>query len=225
MISLTPRGPGGPPLGLASTEGLGCAWRLRARVCASAPREDASDWWVVELWVPPSPGARNATGACRSCGDFGPRDLLTARRSTPARSANHGLAGRWIRSDGGHGSRARSEDVRRARHKMRQCRRELKCAPASEGGTEHCIASVIGADGDDLAANQSAELCGQVAWKAPNACGVVLRDLTFELRRARRGGARPAGRMICLTWRRAWWLAVGPRLERGVRPRCNCVAQ
>src|SRR5882724_11589126 len=104
---------------------------------------------------------------------------------------------------------------------MRQCRRELKCAPASEGGTEHCIASVIGADGDDLAANQSAELCGQVAWKAPNACGLVLRDLRFEVRRGRRWDTRRARPMISLTASRAWWPAVGPRLDRGVLRWCE----
>jgi hypothetical protein len=44
-----------------------------------------------------------------------------------------------------------------------------------------------------------------------------LRSLTFELRRDRRQGARPDGWMINRAGRRAWWLAVGPRLERGVR--------
>jgi hypothetical protein len=43
------------------------------------------------------------------------------------------------------------------------------------------------------------------------ACG-----LTFEVRRGRRQGARPARRMICPTASRAWWLAVGPRLDRRV---------
>ena len=41
--------------------------------------------------------------------------------------------------------------------------------------------------------------------------------LTFEVRRGRRQSAGPAGRMINLTWRRARWFAVGPRLDRGVR--------
>ena len=95
-------------------------------------------------------------------------------------------------------------------NKRRQCRRELKCAPVSEGTTEHSIASVIG---DDLAANQSAELCGGVARKAPNVCGLVLRDLTFEVRRDRRWDARPARPMITNTVARAWWPAVGPRLD------------
>jgi hypothetical protein len=46
------------------------------------------------------------------------------------------------------------------------------------------------------------------------------RGLTFELRRDRRRDARPDGWMINKARRRAWWLAVGPRLERGVRRRC-----
>ena len=37
--------------------------------------------------------------------------------------------------------------------------------------------------------------------------------LTFELSRARREDARPALRMMNLTVARAWWLAVGARLE------------
>jgi len=47
----------------------------------------------------------------------------------------------------------------------------------------------------------------------------LLRCLTFELRRDRRRDARPGGWMISEAGRRAWWLAVGPRLERGVRQR------
>ena len=47
----------------------------------------------------------------------------------------------------------------------------------------------------------------------------LLRGLTFELRRDRRRDARPDGWMINKAGRRAWWLAVGPRLERGVRQR------
>ena len=43
------------------------------------------------------------------------------------------------------------------------------------------------------------------------------RCLTFELRRDRRRDARPDGCMIDKGGRRAWWLAVGPRLERRVR--------
>ena len=39
----------------------------------------------------------------------------------------------------------------------------------------------------------------------------VLRCLTFEVRRGRRQSARPGGRMINLTWSRAWWFAVGPQ--------------
>ena len=54
---------------------------------------------------------------------------------------------------------------------------------------------------------------------APSRC------LTFELRRDRRQSARPGGGMINLTWSRAWWFAVGPRLERGVRPRSAAVAR
>ena len=42
--------------------------------------------------------------------------------------------------------------------------------------------------------------------------------LTFELRRDRRQGARPGPvKMYRVPPARAWWLAVGPRLERGVR--------
>ena len=48
---------------------------------------------------------------------------------------------------------------------------------------------------------------------------VVLRGLTFELRRDRRRDARPGSvKMYRVPPARAWWLAVGPRLERGVRP-------
>ena len=41
---------------------------------------------------------------------------------------------------------------------------------------------------------------------------------TFELRRDRREGARPGLWRMYLATGRAWWLAVGPRLDRGVRP-------
>ena len=47
----------------------------------------------------------------------------------------------------------------------------------------------------------------------------VTRWLTFEVRRGRRRSAGPAGGMINSTRRRAWCFAVGPRLDRGVRPR------
>ena len=52
-----------------------------------------------------------------------------------------------------------------------------------------------------------------------SAHGLGLRGLTFEVRRGRRRSAGPAGRMISTTWRRARCFAVGPRLDRGVRPR------
>ncbi len=46
-----------------------------------------------------------------------------------------------------------------------------------------------------------------------------LRRLTFELRRDQRQDARPGPvKMYSVPPGRAWWLAVGPRLERGVRP-------
>jgi hypothetical protein len=44
------------------------------------------------------------------------------------------------------------------------------------------------------------------------------RCLTFEVRRDQRRGARPARPMICPTASRAWCHAVGPRLDRRVRP-------
>jgi len=48
----------------------------------------------------------------------------------------------------------------------------------------------------------------------------AFRRLTFELRRDRRQGARPGPvKMYSVPPARGWWLAVGPRLERGVRPR------
>jgi len=48
---------------------------------------------------------------------------------------------------------------------------------------------------------------------------VSKRGLTFELRRDQRQDARPGPRiMYTVPVARAWWLAVGPRLERGVRP-------
>jgi hypothetical protein len=51
-------------------------------------------------------------------------------------------------------------------------------------------------------------------------CAIVtMQGLTFEVRRDRRRGARPGARMIDNTWSRAWCLAVGPRLDRGVRRR------
>ena len=49
--------------------------------------------------------------------------------------------------------------------------------------------------------------------------GRILRGLTFELRRDRRQDARPGPqKMYTVPVARAWWLAVGPRLERRVRP-------
>ena len=46
------------------------------------------------------------------------------------------------------------------------------------------------------------------------------RGLTFEVRWDRRQGARPGLATMIPHNRqsRAWWLAVGPRLDRGVRP-------
>jgi len=44
------------------------------------------------------------------------------------------------------------------------------------------------------------------------------RGLTFEVRQDQREDARPAKRMIDRAASWAWWLAVGPRLDRGVRP-------
>ena len=50
--------------------------------------------------------------------------------------------------------------------------------------------------------------------------GRILRGLTFELRRGRRQAARPRPqRMYTVPVAGALWLAVGPRLERRVRPR------
>ena len=46
-----------------------------------------------------------------------------------------------------------------------------------------------------------------------------LRGLTFEVTRDRRVGAGPAGHMIGLGATRAWCQAVGPRVDRRVRPR------
>ena len=43
--------------------------------------------------------------------------------------------------------------------------------------------------------------------------------LTFELRRDQQQNARPAGRKMRTPGLRAWRFDVGPRLERGVRPR------
>ena len=46
----------------------------------------------------------------------------------------------------------------------------------------------------------------------------LLRRLTFELRRGQRQDARPGPvKMYRVPPARDWWLAVGPRLERGVR--------
>mgnify|MGYP003429087831 CR=1 FL=1 len=45
------------------------------------------------------------------------------------------------------------------------------------------------------------------------------RGLTFEVTRGRRVGARPARTKMYHTASRAWCQAVGPRVDRGVRPR------
>ena len=48
-------------------------------------------------------------------------------------------------------------------------------------------------------------------------------SLTFELSRHQRCDARArVARMYRVPPARAWWLAVGPRLERGVRPHLPC---
>jgi hypothetical protein len=49
----------------------------------------------------------------------------------------------------------------------------------------------------------------------------AFRGLTFEVTRDRRIGARPAKPMMYHTASRAWCQAVGPRVDRGVRPRCG----
>ena len=60
---------------------------------------------------------------------------------------------------------------------------------------------------------------GALPEKAGVATMVGLRGLTFELRRDQRQDARPGPvKMYSVPPARAWWLAVGPRLERGVRP-------
>ena len=62
---------------------------------------------------------------------------------------------------------------------------------------------------------QKAQVLEDMYW-----CG-----LTFELRRDRRKDARPGlAKMYRVPPGRAWWLAVGPRLERGVRRRCDVCA-
>ena len=49
----------------------------------------------------------------------------------------------------------------------------------------------------------------------------ISRGLTFEVRRDRRRDARPRPqKMYTVPVAGAWWLAVGPRLDRGVRPHC-----
>ena len=57
------------------------------------------------------------------------------------------------------------------------------------------------------------------------AAKLVLRGLTFEVRRDLRQDARPARKMICLSASRAWRLAVGPRLDRRVRPHSCCTGR
>jgi hypothetical protein len=46
-----------------------------------------------------------------------------------------------------------------------------------------------------------------------------VRLITFEVRPDRRQDDPPAGRMISTTWKRAGWIAVGPRLDPVVRRR------
>jgi hypothetical protein len=48
---------------------------------------------------------------------------------------------------------------------------------------------------------------------------LALRGLTFELSGRRRQDARPGLWRMYRATDRAWWLAVGAPLERGVRPR------
>ena len=55
---------------------------------------------------------------------------------------------------------------------------------------------------------------------------MALRCLTFEVRRDRRWDARPGPqKMYRVPPDRAWWSAVGPRLDRGVRPRLGLLCQ
>jgi hypothetical protein len=59
------------------------------------------------------------------------------------------------------------------------------------------------------------------AWLMLEHGAMGLRGLTFEVRRDRREGARPGGGRIDNARSRAWCIAVGPRLDRGVRPHCR----
>ena len=65
-----------------------------------------------------------------------------------------------------------------------------------------------------------ARKCVRYCHGAKYAPGVGLRRLTFELRRERRCGAWPAGRMMNHSGRRAKCHAGASRLERRVRPHC-----
>ena len=53
------------------------------------------------------------------------------------------------------------------------------------------------------------------------ALGLVLRSLTFELRRDQQQNARPVRWKMRQPTARAWRFDVGPRLERGVRQHCS----
>ena len=72
---------------------------------------------------------------------------------------------------------------------------------------------------DDEGNNREVQEKNRIRKPAVEVRDLHLRSLTFELRRDRRQDARPGPvKMYSVPPARAWWLAVGPRLERGVRP-------
>jgi len=79
-----------------------------------------------------------------------------------------------------------------------------QCSPACAEGLHLVL------DGEEVQSRSESTPQCRLAWLSWR--------LTFEVRRGRRRGSPPAGGMIRTTRRRAGCLAVGPRLDRGVRP-------
>ncbi len=96
-------------------------------------------------------------------------------------------------------------------------RRDSVCFKTAPSCPEHTAATRAFRFDDERAGGRCA-LC--VSTEDDEAGMRIWWRLTFELRRDRRQGARPARCKMNHCTARAWWLAVGPRLERGVRPHC-----
>ena len=199
---------------VASTEGLGHGFWLGTTDTAENARGAKSmlGRLVTGTWYLDAPDDRECT---RASDAKRRHNEHFARRSTPARSASHRLTLKTcpeagpLRIDSPYAFSLRPPMIVAHLDKARRLFRGLRYVRQSR--TPSCSPA-----GNRLDPARTAFLRG-AAGVRPTRRTLSCRGLTFEVRRDRRQDARPARWMIASAASRAWWLAVGPRLERRVR--------